>query len=295
MFGLGTKRVRRFTSVARYIAAVSGGVDSVVLLHMLVKGGHDVIVAHVEHGIRDDSAEDARFVHALAALYGCPYEQTSLDLGPNASELRARQGRYDFLFTVARRYGADIATAHHGDDLAETIAINMARGTGWRGLAVLSRPGLYRPLLGYAKADLYQYALREHLEWVEDKTNRDLRYLRNRVRARLRPRLQAKDRTELLRLRNRQVELRARIAQEARGILSQNDSVRYLLTHIEQDCAVELLGQYIEYAGGARLQRPQLERALIAVKTAQAGSHYHAGGKIVLCFATRDFSVKVLQ
>ena len=281
--------------MARYVAAVSGGVDSVVLLHMLVKSGHEVIVAHVEHGIRDDSVDDARFVRALAATYGCKYEQTSLGLGPHASEQQARQGRYDFLFRVATRYGADIATAHHGDDLAETIAINLARGTGWRGLAVLNRPGLYRPLLAYAKADLYDYALSEHLEWVEDKTNRSARYLRNRIRARLRPGLRPAERATLLDLRNRQVQLQALIAQEADAIFGQEQSVRYLLTHIDPHCAIELLGHRMQQLGGVRPQRPQLERALIAVKTAQAGSVYHVGSKIILKFTTRDFSVKVLQ
>lgn len=281
--------------MARYVAAVSGGVDSVVLLDMLIKGGHEVIVAHVEHGIRDDSADDARFVQALAAKYGCRYEQTALHLGPDASEQQARQGRYAFLFAVAKQYDATIATAHHGDDLAETIAINLSRGTGWRGLAVLNRPGLYRPLLPYAKADLYEYALRKHLEWVEDKTNRDGRYLRNRIRAQVRPHLTPTLRATLRDLRDRQVQLQAAITTESEQIMSQTESRRYLLTHIDTACAIELLGYMLATHAGQRPERPQLERALLAVKTALPGATCHVGGKITLWFSTRDFKVKVLQ
>jgi tRNA(Ile)-lysidine synthase len=93
--------------------------------------------------------------------------------------------RYEFLRRVAERHDATIATAHHEDDVVETIAINLTRGTGWRGLAVLNSPDVVRPLLKVKKSQLYEYALKRGLEWVEDETNLTDAYLRNRLRSRL--------------------------------------------------------------------------------------------------------------
>ena len=281
--------------MATYIAAVSGGVDSVVLLDMLAKGDDDIIVAHVEHGIRDDSADDARFVRALASKYGYQYVEESLHLGVNASEQAARVGRYKFLFDLAKQHKATVVTAHHGDDLVETIAINVSRGTGWRGVAVLNRRGMYRPLLPYSKADLYDYAMTHHLEWVDDKTNYDTRYLRNRIRMQLRPRLTPRLRAAFVELRDKQVRLTAQVNAELSAILSQHHELRYLITHTDTATALELLGGVIFEASAIRPQRPQLERALLAIKTAKPGATYHVGDKIMLSFTTRDFSVKVLQ
>ncbi len=277
------------------IAAISGGVDSVVLLHMLSQGRDEIIVAHADHGIRDDSAADARFVRALAASYGYPYEEAQLQLGPSASEQQAREARYEFLFDVARPSGGVVITAHHGDDLLETVAINLARGTGWRGLAVLNRPGIERPLLGYSKADLYNYALKHQLEWVEDKTNHDMRYLRNKIRASLGARVPKKERLKLLDLRNQQVGLARQILAEQQPFLTQNLFTRHLLNQVNNEVAVELLGTYIEQQTGTRPTRPQLERALIAVKTAKPRTIHHVGAHVQLVFSTRALSVEVVK
>jgi tRNA(Ile)-lysidine synthase len=131
-----------------YIVAVSGGVDSVVLLDMLSKTQHKLIVAHVDHGIRGkESAADARFVAALARRYQLPFVSTELHLGAHASEETAREKRYEFLFGEAEKYRAVVVTAHHRDDIIETITLNLTRGTGWRGLAVLARKDIERPPL----------------------------------------------------------------------------------------------------------------------------------------------------
>ncbi len=116
----------------KYLVAVSGGVDSVVLLHQLVHAAeHTVLVAHVDHGIRGEaSAADARFVRALAESYNLPYYQTELKLAPTASEDQARQQRYNFLLTCAAQLNARLVTAHHRDDMIGSMAINVHRGTG---------------------------------------------------------------------------------------------------------------------------------------------------------------------
>src|SRR5690606_41547248 len=110
--------------------AVSGGIDSVVLLDMLSHvPGLKLVVTHFDHGIRPDSAQDAVFVEELAAHYGLPFETKRVELGTKASEELARRHRYAFLRDVAARYNAKIITAHHADDVIETVAINHIRGT----------------------------------------------------------------------------------------------------------------------------------------------------------------------
>ncbi|TWP25466.1 tRNA lysidine(34) synthetase TilS [TM7 phylum sp. oral taxon 346] len=193
-----------------YLVAVSGGVDSVCLLDMLSRSEHRLIVAHVEHGIRGEASRaDARFVAALAQKYNLPFVSTALNLGPNASEELARQKRYDFLLTQAQKFGAVLVTAHHAEDVAETIAINIERGTGWRGLAVLARTGVKRPLISFTKTQLYDYALQHRLEWVEDATNASGLYQRNRVRKALKSVISQRTVVRLLQLRARQLALRS--------------------------------------------------------------------------------------
>src|SRR5690606_32014455 len=117
----------------KHVLAMSGGVDSVVLLHQYwqEQGSEGLVVAHFDHGIRTDSSADARFVEALAASYGIKFESRREELGSSASEAWARERRYHFLREVADSHQAVLVTAHHGDDLIETIAINLSRGTGW--------------------------------------------------------------------------------------------------------------------------------------------------------------------
>lgn len=186
----------------KYVVAVSGGVDSVVLLHMLKNNylaGFSIkdqfVVAHFDHGIREESARDADFVEELAQSYGFVYECGSANLGPGASEDAARQMRYNFLRQCSKKYNASaIVLAHHQDDQVETAIINVIRGTSWRGFSSLqSNSELQRPLLAYSKQDLLAYAKEYGLSWVEDATNTDQTYLRNYIRHTLIPSAEAKD------------------------------------------------------------------------------------------------------
>lgn len=277
------------------VVAVSGGVDSVVLLHKLLGAGDKLVVAHVDHGIRDDSGDDARFVEGLARLYGLEFEGLKLSLGSNASEDLARQKRYDFLLDVAKRHDGILVTAHHGDDLVETVAINLRRGTGWRGLAVMSRDNVERPLIGLSKDQIYEYALLNNLEYVEDKTNRDLRYLRNKIRSQLKSRLNDSMRAEFLELRNHQIALRGQIKVEVEGLNEALFSSRHFFTQVPSGVALEILGYIIYGVAGVRPVKAQLESGLIAIKTAKAGSVAHVGNGILLRFTSRVFSVEMLS
>jgi tRNA(Ile)-lysidine synthetase-like protein len=165
------------------------------------------VVAHVDHGIRTDSEEDAKFVEDLAKKYGFAYEQTRLELGKNSSENQAREARYEYLYSLKAKYNADaIITAHHQDDVLETMFVNMLRGTGPRGLVGFSRQGILRPFIHKTKQDLNDYANENDLSWREDSTNSDEAYLRNYVRANFMPKL-GSNRSKFLEIRENTREL----------------------------------------------------------------------------------------
>lgn len=271
-----------------FVVAVSGGVDSVVLLDMLVKqGGHELIVAHFDHGIRDDSADDAYFVGQLAEEYGLGFESCREELGKTASEELARERRYAFLRQVAEKHKARIVTAHHMNDIAETIAINVSRGTGWRGVAVLASD-IYRPLLSKTKEELLAYAKEHKLTWHEDSTNASDAYLRNR----LRPKFTDKDVVlQLASLRARQVEVRDEITRAIECMELVDPYPRHLFIMVNNSVGIELL----RYVLDAKATRQQLARALVAVATYRAGSTYQVGSGISLHFTSRHFTVQMVK
>lgn len=273
--------------MSTYVIAVSGGIDSVTLLDMMSRlGGHSLIVAHFDHGIREDSAEDAAFVRSLAQKYGLLFESRREELGPDTSEERARSRRYHFLKSVAKKYNGKIVTAHHADDLVETIAINVKRGTGWRGLAVLDSD-IVRPLLDISKDELREYAKRHQLEWREDSTNESNAYLRNRIRKTIKN-LSQDERRQLLALRAHQKHTKGEIDEEVKRLIGNGPHYsRYFFTHIPKPVAVECLREVVK----GRLTRPQLERALLAIKTATPGTTHQAGSGVSLLFTSRNFSV----
>ena len=281
----------------RYIVAVSGGVDSVVLLHQLVAAGeHELLVAHFDHGIRDDSMADARFVEQLAVGYGLPFITRREELGVGASEELARRRRYRFLRQVAGWQNAVIVTAHHRDDVIESVAINLTRGTGWRGLAVLDSADIIRPLLDQPKQQLYQYALEHRLEWVEDSTNSSGMYLRNRLRSLINTRLNPEVKAALWKLRNTQLECRAGIRDEvARLLPGAGEYSRHLVIMSDDDAAAELLRAIVARTSPLTPTRPQLQLAVLAIKTARARSIHQIGDGTSLYFTKRTFIVETTK
>lgn len=270
--------------MTNYIIAVSGGVDSVVLLDMMAKykQTNRLVVAHFDHGIRNESAADAMFVKGLASKYRVPFEMRREELGAGAGELVARERRYAFLNELAKKYDAKIVTAHHQNDLIETIAINLKRGTGWRGLSVFTNTTVIRPLLTKQKTQLYEYALKNHLEWVEDETNQTGAYLRNRLRKRVAT-LDSKTINTLLKLRHEQVYLRTQIENEVKRFTSIQS--RYFFTMVSENVALELLRRQTN----ANLTRPQLHAVLHAIKTARASTVLSAGAGITVQFTKTQF------
>ena len=189
---------------AELVLAVSGGPDSMALLHAaahLVSSGERrwrLAVAHLDHALRDGSQADAAFVAATADSLGLPCEARRADVAALASaegrslEDAGREARYRFLFEVAPA-GAWIATAHTLDDLAETVLINLLRGTGTAGASGIParRGSVVRPFLDERRATLRGLLDAARLPYRDDPSNADPAFLRNRVRADLVPLLEA--------------------------------------------------------------------------------------------------------
>jgi tRNA(Ile)-lysidine synthase len=281
----------------KFVLAVSGGVDSVVLLHKFWKKfeTNQLVVAHFDHGMRTDSAADARFVESLASLYGLPFELERQELGACASEATARRARYGFLKNVAKKHDATIVVAHHADDVVETIAINLQRGTGWRGLAVMGDQSIQRPLLRFSKAQLIDYALKNRLEWVEDETNQTTLYLRNRLRKSLHG-FSSVNGVELGNLRTRQLTLARQIQDEIDKLLSDNQArMRYFLININQATADEMLRTILTQTTGNSYTRPQRSRMLLFVKVGRAGSRFALDRDYFLSLTAEEFKIESIK
>jgi len=192
------RAARLFREPGEALVAVSGGADSVVLLHLLhgLAGGLGLklVVAHADHGISSDSRTVGQSVSLLATKLGLPFETTELRLGPNATETDARRARYAWLRELQERRRAKyIVTAHHEDDQVETVILRALRGSAPSGLAGIrakSRGGLVRPLLPFSRGALADYAQARGLPVHDDPANADPRHLRSWVRTTLLPLLQ---------------------------------------------------------------------------------------------------------
>jgi tRNA(Ile)-lysidine synthase len=180
----------------RVVVGVSGGRDSICLLHLL----HQVhctglIVAHVNHQLRPEADAEMFLVEQVAMQLGVIFEGRSIDVASLAKErgqsveLAAREARLAFFAELAMKHSTqDVALAHHAEDQAETILFQTLRGSGLRGLAgmqVVSRHSslrLLRPLLNTRRAEIDSYLTEHGLPYAEDSSNAELKHSRNRVR-----------------------------------------------------------------------------------------------------------------
>jgi tRNA(Ile)-lysidine synthase len=182
---------------AHVLVAVSGGCDSVSLLHLLRFAADDpnlqVTAAHFDHAMRAGSERDAAWVWGLCAAWGVPLAQGRAETPPRTEE-EARDARYAFLHHAQAEAGAThLATAHHADDQAETVLFRVLRGTGLPGLVGIPPAGdggLVRPLLPFWRAEILRYARSAGLAWREDPTNALADPARNRIRLRLLPEIE---------------------------------------------------------------------------------------------------------
>jgi len=271
----------------KYVLAISGGVDSTVLLDMMA--GKNVVVAHFDHGIRDNSVDDAKLVKKLAEKYQMKCVIGRGNLGKNSSEESARRARYNFLGSICKDDSCKIVTAHHQDDVIETIVINLIRGTGWRGLAPFWSSGIERPLINMAKVEIVNYAIEHNLEWVEDETNYSSRYFRNRVRD-LVVRMPAETRRKLLELNQKQIKLRSEIEQILNEVSLDNSYEIKEITELPENVGLEILRRITN----EELTILQLKRLLKNLEDANSGDIFQPGNKIQIGIYRNHFTVSKL-
>ena len=172
------------------VVGVSGGIDSMVLLNVLYDLGYKLVIAHVNHNVRDESEKELEFVKDYAKSKNIPFESIKLDRiqGKNFQD-EARSLRYEFFFDIARKYNATkIATAHHLDDLLETVLMRISRGSnlyGYGGIKPIIHYGyvaIIRPLLCVTRNDIANYQKENNIPFMEDGSNSKDKYTRNRYR-----------------------------------------------------------------------------------------------------------------
>jgi len=181
----------------KILAAVSGGVDSVVMLHLLLRAGYSLSVAHCNFQLRGEAADgDEQFVRKLAATYGLPVFVKTCDTRSFAEkekisiEMAARRLRYHWFAELMKKQGFQkLAIGHNKDDDTETFFIKLLRGSGLDGLKGISprREGIIRPLLFASRKEIMTYAGKHGLSFREDATNASDDYQRNRIRHHLLP------------------------------------------------------------------------------------------------------------
>ncbi len=176
------------------IVGCSGGPDSMCLLYILTKNGYKVICAHVDHNIRKESKSEREFLQSYCNDRDIPFEYVELKKIKRANESYYRNKRYDFYKELAKKYNTRyISTAHHGDDLVETVLMRITRGSsfyGYRGFSKYYEEDGYiyiKPLIFYTKEDIADYLKKNKIPFVLDKTNMEDKYTRNRYRHHILP------------------------------------------------------------------------------------------------------------
>jgi len=184
----------QFSAMPRLCLGLSGGLDSVVLLHALVAGGFKPRVIHVHHGLSDHADQWAAFCEQLCSDFGLSFvcERVRVSSEGKGIEDAARRARYQ-AFAQHMSASDALLSAHHLDDQAETVLLRLLRGSGPKGLAAMSTRRtlavgeLWRPLLGVPRVELERYAQAHDLSWVEDESNKDEGIERNFLRQNVMP------------------------------------------------------------------------------------------------------------
>ena len=208
----------------RFLVAYSGGLDSTVLLHALstMDSSVPVVAVHVDHQLCTESSQWEIHCRAFAQSLGVRYIDRKADVSPDLKigpEAAAREARYKILATLVEDRDW-LLSAHHEADQAETLLLNLLRGSGPTGLAGISSlrrfagGRLVRPLLGVTKEQIEEYAKRENLSWIEDPSNQESRFDRNFLRNEILPMLESRWPASI-----KQLSRSAGLASEARSLI----------------------------------------------------------------------------
>ncbi len=231
----------------RLLLTVSGGVDSMVMLHLMASLGYDIGVAHCNFQLRGAEAEeDEQWVEAEARRLGVPYHNCRFDTRAEMErtgesvQMAARRLRYAWFNELCATHGYDlIAIAHQADDSIETFFINLLRGTGLKGLTGISKVNgrIIRPLLFASRKEILDYAATNGIIFREDSSNRSTKYLRNKIRLGIVPRLR---------------EISPRFTDTAITAIGRLADAQLFITR-----AVELIGdQVVDHNGGEDIIHP---------------------------------------
>jgi len=323
-----------FTPGSRLVIAFSGGQDSTCLLHSLAHSRRklDLLAVHVDHSLRPDSAETAQRVVELAQVVGTACEVVRVDVAAYRARVRgwsvqqaARAARYQALAKVAGQCGAQaVLVAHSGDDQAETLLLNLIRGTSFKGLAGMrleewldprrlgpavfdswpleAKLRVVRPLLRVPRSTTLAYCMHFGLPPVEDQSNQSRAYTRNRVRLDLLPALEQLNpaiRTVLART--------AELAADEVAALEALVAERY--PSVARDHAYELrsfraqpralqrrllrLGLESLVGGLVDVSDAPIEDALDLLQTGQPNQAYHLPYGVELCIVAESFSLRL--
>ncbi|GEL11201.1 tRNA(Ile)-lysidine synthase [Flavobacterium glycines] len=181
-----------FLENAKLLLATSGGIDSMVLVHLLHELNYDIAMCHCNFQLRGlESFGDQKFIQDYAEANEIPLFLTQFDTEAFAKDYKlsiqiaARELRYNWFYELLETESYDyIITAHHADDVIETFIINLSRGTGLDGLVGIPEQNdkIIRPLLPFSREEIQEYAAQNHIQWREDSSNASDKYLRNKIR-----------------------------------------------------------------------------------------------------------------
>ena len=193
----------KISDVDRYLVAFSGGIDSCVLLHVMATHRHqlgaaELLAVHINHGLNINADQWASRCQAMCESLKVGFVGIDVDAtpGPGESpEARARTARYEAISRLMRT-GDCLLTAHHQDDQVETLLLQLMRGSGPKGLSAMPEVSVFndgriaRPLINVRRDAIQAYAVKHQLKWIDDDSNRDIRFDRNFIRHEIIPRLQ---------------------------------------------------------------------------------------------------------
>lgn len=282
------------------ILAASGGIDSMVLIDFCAKKypNCELVVATFDHGTRESSVKDADFVAEVCSALNLKFYRGEANLGAKISEEKAREKRYDFLRKIAFLEKGEIWTAHHLDDLIESIAINLLRGTGFRGLTPLNALGIRRPMIDgefdaelgevIGRREILKYAAKNGVRFRQDQTNTSDDYLRNRVR-RLTFNLDEGIKQKIYKLWKRQKAIVREIDDLVENLIPEDLRFeREWFMKLGDAEALEILRVGLARAG-ISTTRPQRREFLDAIKTYDSGKRFNLPEDRLIRINKKDF------
>ena len=281
--------------------AISGGMDSMVLYHVLrttqTYASGQLILLHVNHGQRTASIEEAEYIMKMAQHYGHICEMTTLDIPSDAfSQERAREARYQFFDTMMKRHGATILlTAHHLDDQYETILHSLLSGRhlpGAMGIPAERDMETYRvvrPLIGVSREDIAAYARHHGIVHFEDETNSRTDYTRNYIRHRLMPPIKESvnlQESHLIRLRDDMADIDEILKAKAEAFLEGRSKTlpRHAFNAEKHIIRLYIMQTWLK-AGGVELRRRYIEEIMAVIASDTANASFEAGkARIVISY-----------